>query len=132
MKLFLDNNLPPRVARALNELVEPDGHQVVHLRDMFSHSTPDVTWLSELGSQGGWTILSADMRIHKNKAEREAWRRSNTIAFFMTRSWSRLKFTEKAAKILLRWSDLETQTKLVAAPAAFEIGLSGKMKQLKG
>ena len=128
MKLFLDNNLPPRVARALNELVEPDGHQVKHLRELFPANTPDIDWLSELGTQGGWTILSADMRIHKNKAEREAWRRSNTIAFFLTPWWSKQKFVDVAARLLLRWKDIEAQTRLVAPPAAFEVGPSGKMK----
>lgn len=131
MKLLLDNNLPPRVARALHLLVEADGHTVTHLRDRFPSNTPDIEWLNTLGNEGGWAILSADMRIHKNRAEREAWRKSNTVAFFLSRWWSKQKFTAIAARILMRWSDLEDQYRLVAAPAAFEVRSTGKLKQLK-
>lgn len=132
MKLLLDNNLPPRIAQALNVLVEPDGHAVYHLREHFPPNTPDIEWLGTLGEEGGWAILSADMRIHKNRAEREAWRRSNTVAFFLTRWWAKQKFTNIAARLLTRWSDLDNQYRLVAPPAAFEVPPRGKLRQLKG
>lgn len=132
MKLFLDNNLPPRIAQALNILVETEGHIVKHLQDMFPSNTPDVEWLGELGKQGGWSILSSDMRIHKNRAEREVWRRSNTVAFFLTRWWAKQRYILIAERLLGRWADIENQSRLVAPPAAFEVPPKGKLLQLKG
>ena len=58
MNLFLDNCLAIRHARALNAIIQPDGHSVVHLRDKFAADKPDVEWLRELGREGGWIVIS--------------------------------------------------------------------------
>jgi predicted nuclease of predicted toxin-antitoxin system len=42
LKLLLDHNLAPRIAKALNALFEGQ-HQIVALRDKFAVDTPDVT-----------------------------------------------------------------------------------------
>jgi predicted nuclease of predicted toxin-antitoxin system len=72
LKALLDNNLSPRLAAALHILVEPDGHEVRHLRDRFAMNTPDIEWLAALGREGNWVIISADQRIFRNRHEREA------------------------------------------------------------
>lgn len=41
MKLLFDNNLSPRVARAIHQLIEPDSRAVA-LRDKFDATTPDI------------------------------------------------------------------------------------------
>ncbi len=41
MNFFVDNNLPPALARALHALSENAGHRVVHLKDLFPPNTPD-------------------------------------------------------------------------------------------
>jgi hypothetical protein len=41
LRVFLDNNLSPYLARALNALLEPEGDQVVHLTDRFAADIPD-------------------------------------------------------------------------------------------
>jgi predicted nuclease of predicted toxin-antitoxin system len=45
MKCVFDNNLPPKLARALNELEGEQGIEVVHLRDQFPENTDDITWI---------------------------------------------------------------------------------------
>ncbi len=72
MRFFLDNNLPPKLAKSLNALVEPD-HQIVHLKDRFAANTTDETWMSALASESDWIIISGDIRISKNPHEVEAW-----------------------------------------------------------
>lgn len=41
MKVFLDNNLSPYLANALNTLLEPEGDQVIHPTDRFAPDTED-------------------------------------------------------------------------------------------
>ena len=41
MKAQIDENLPPALARALNALVEIDGHEVVHVTD-YAKGAPDL------------------------------------------------------------------------------------------
>jgi predicted nuclease of predicted toxin-antitoxin system len=62
VRFFLDNNLSPKIARALDCLTQPK-HSVRHLRDLFAPETQDVTWMQELARQGSWIILSADVAL---------------------------------------------------------------------
>ena len=74
MKFFIDNNLPPALARALNELSAPDGFTVVAERDKFPENTPDTDWISALADEGGWVVITRD-KLSKG-LEREALRRA--------------------------------------------------------
>jgi len=62
VKLFFDNCLAPKHAKAFNSLFEPD-HQAVALREKFSPDTADAVWLPELAKEGDWIIISGDVRI---------------------------------------------------------------------
>lgn len=67
MKVLLDHNLPPRLAVALNTIFEPED-EVISLKEKFGRSDlSDADWITKLGAEGGWAVLSADMRIAKKK-----------------------------------------------------------------
>ena len=86
MKFFLDNNLSPKVAKALDALFG-DEHSVVHLREKFAANTLDVEWISQLAKEGNWAIVSRDRFTKNNNLEKEALRRSGLIVFTLTKSW---------------------------------------------
>jgi predicted nuclease of predicted toxin-antitoxin system len=44
LRFFLDNNLAPRVAKAINALLD-EPHEAHHLRDGFSADVSDVEWI---------------------------------------------------------------------------------------
>jgi len=94
----MDNNLPRRVARALNELLGPD-HSAHHLKDMFAPSTPDVTWLNELAKQKDWIILSADTSISRNPHEVKAWKEGGHPVFFLKHGWAHQRPWEFASRL---------------------------------
>jgi hypothetical protein len=100
LKVFLDNNLSPYLALALNTLLEPEGDQVIHLRDRFPPDTGDRVWIEALSAEGGWVAISADRRIHRNCLEREAWRRSRLVVFFLSPQWRQLRNIEIAWRLL--------------------------------
>lgn len=134
MKVFLDNNLSFYLARALNALLEPEGDQVVHLTDRFRPDTEDRAWINVLAEESGWVVISGDRRIHRNRLEREAWRRSRLIVFFLAPQWSKAKNIEIAWRLLRWWPRIRDQVAIVAAPAAFELPLaygSGRFKVLR-
>lgn len=121
MKIFLDNNLSPYLARALHTLLEPEGDQVVHLSDRFTPDTEDRVWIEALAAESDWVVVSADRRIHRNPIEREAWRRSRLIVFFLSPQWRRLRNIDIAWRLLRWWPRIEEQARLVSPPAAFEL-----------
>ena len=89
MKFFLDNCLAIRHARALHEMVKPN-HEFVHLQDKFPAETKDADWISQLGKEGDWVVISGDYRIGKSAHEREAWHQSGLTVFFLSKGWTNI------------------------------------------
>lgn len=135
MNFIFDNNLPPALAQGIGALTKPDGHAVEHLRNRFAPNTPDVDWIEKLGSEGRWIILSGDLRIFRNRHEREVWRASGLTAFFLAKGWINHKFWEQAWRMMRWWPVIVEVAQLVQPGAAFEVplqyGTKSKLKQLR-
>jgi hypothetical protein len=134
VKVLTDHNISPKVARALNALVEDGrGACVVSLREKFAPSAPDVEWIAELGREGGWSVISADLRIYKNRVERAAWMQTDLIGYFLEPGLATLRPVEQAARLLLRLEAIETQSRLIRGPAMFAIPLrnSSALRQVR-
>ena len=131
MKFFLDNNLPPALARSLHALSERSGHQVVHLSEKFNRDIADADWIRALAEEGDWIIVSGDIRIPKNPAERQAWLESGLTSFFLGRGWTGLSFWDQAWKLVQWWPRIIDQAAKVEPPAAFLVPVKGsKFEQL--
>ncbi len=130
MKLLVDHNISPYLARAVHVVVAPDGHEVHAVADKFGPAAPDIDWISALGREGDWAFLSGDHRIRKNPAEREALRRARLTGFFLAPNWQKMKTAEKTGRLLLKWQTLVDQEKLVTGGALFEVRVRGKLCSL--
>ena len=135
MKVFLDNNLSPFLAHSLNELLEPEGDQISHLTDHFQPQIDDLAWMRGLAEEGGWVVISADRRIYRNRLQREAWRRSRLIAFFLAPQFAKARNIEIAWRLLRWWPRIREQVAIMTPPAAFELPFAyrtGRLKVLRG
>lgn len=121
---MLDHNLSPLIARALAELFHGK-HEIYALRDKFPNNTPDKVWIEELSKVDRWVILSADRRITKNRAEREAFSRSRLIGFFLSAGLQKAGPIKQMERILAQWEIIEKQFALVKGSAAFELQAKG-------
>jgi hypothetical protein len=131
VKLLLDNNLSPKLARALHALSQPE-HEVHHLRDLFDPKTPDEEWLQQLGAEGGWVIVSGDLRISRNKDELNAWFESGMTAFFLDRGWAHLGFWEKTARLVQWWPRILEVLESVGSQVGYFVPVRGsKLKILR-
>ncbi len=127
MRFFLDNNLSPRVARALHCLVEPK-HSVAHLKDQFAPDTKDVDWMNALAVQPGWVILSADVAISRNPHEVEAWKRAGHPIFFLKNAWSQQPFWEQASRLFHLFPDILKRAERARPGEAFMVPFKGKIE----
>lgn len=103
MKFFVDNCLPPKMARALNEISQPN-NSFVHIKDhpsISQHST-DLDWINLLSREGGWIIITKDNHIMKRPVEKEAFKAAKLTGFFLDNSWSHLDFFELLSKLSSR------------------------------
>ena len=131
MRVLLDHNLSPRLARALNELFAGK-HEIVALRDKFPETIADVEWIQQLSREGAWVVVSGDRRITRNKAERDAFRNSRLIGFFLAKGLYKSKVTKQAERLLALWENMEKVAGLVQSGAMFELPMrTNRIKQLK-
>jgi PIN like domain len=125
VRLLVDHNVSPYIARALAVMAEPDGHEVKAKRDKFEASVPipDTEWLGVLGREGGWAFLSDDHRIYSNPQERGAMLAARVIGFFLEPAWRKRNVTEyeRAARLILWLPRLAQQCEAVAPPAAYKL-----------
>lgn len=130
MKVIIDENLSPALARALNALFDGE-HQVFHIRDKFGPSVKDVDWIGSLSAEGRWIIISGDTNIARKKAEQAAFRNSRLIGFFLAHALNASKVTKQMQRLLALWEDIETVAVRVAGGAMYELPIKGKIRQLR-
>lgn len=123
MKFFFDTSISLRLVRALRVITEHQDFEIIHLNERFDRtSVPDVEWISNLGEEKGWVIISADPRITRNKIEQAAWRESGLTAFFFSDGWSSRKIYEQGADLISRWPDIVRLSKEQPTGTGFLIG----------
>jgi hypothetical protein len=131
VKFFFDNNLSPRIARALGKLFKKE-HEFAALRDKFPPNIADVDWIAALGKEGQWIVISGERRITKNKSEQSAFRHSKLIGLFMAPALSKATVIKQAERLLALWPTIETIGKTIQGGAMFELPMmSTKLRQIK-
>ena len=129
MKFFFDNNLAPKLARGLNQMVEPE-HHVVHLKDGFPGDVEDVVWMRALSREPELVIVTADVRISRNPHEIQAWREAGLTIFFLKPGWTNLAFWEQANKFTKCLPHLLKEAERAERGSAFVVAVNGKIEKL--
>lgn len=119
MKIFFDNNLSPNIAHAMRELSksEIDVEEVIHLRDRFSRQADDIDWITALGEDGPWIIMSIDRFKKQNDAERAALRSAGHTVFVMDSQWTEHRYWLQAERLVRWWPQILAQARLVGTSA---------------
>lgn len=128
MRFFFDNNLPPKLAKSLHVLVEPD-HQVVHLKDRFAANTTDETWMVALAKEQGWIIVSGNLQIRKNPHEVHAWRAAGHTTFFLKAGWINLPFWIQAWKFVKCFPEIIVAADHAKKGSFFSVSTKGKIEK---
>ena len=130
MKVILDNNLSPGMAKALSELFYQE-HEVAALREKFDATTTDKEWIERLSREGNWVVLSGDRRITRNRAEYEAFRNSRLTGFFLSKGLYKAKVAKQMERILALWGQIEKLAATTQGGAMFELRMkSNQIKRL--
>jgi hypothetical protein len=130
VKVLLDHNLSPRIARALQALFVGQ-HEVVALRDKFRPDVADLTWIEELSRDGRWVVLSGDRRITRNRAELRAFRQSRLVGMFFSPGLNKAPVVKQAERLLALWASIEKVAETVEGGAMFELPMTSvRLKQL--
>jgi hypothetical protein len=126
VRFFFDNNLPPKLAKSLNALVEPE-HQVVHLKDRFAANTPDESWMLVLAGESDWIIVSGDIRISRNPHQVAAWREAGHTTFFLKPGWTNIGFWDQAQKFVKCFDAIIEAAMTAPTGSIFFVATNGKI-----
>ncbi|MGL4636323.1 MAG: hypothetical protein ACRCWF_10100 [Beijerinckiaceae bacterium] len=96
---MLDHNLSPRTARALSALFDHT-HEIISLREKFPVDVDDVDWINALNKEGGWSVLTQDLRIRTKPHERRAMDNSRIVFFFIDGAWKKYGVEETTARLI--------------------------------
>ena len=130
MKVLIDENLPPALARSLNALFVGK-HVIIHARERYGPGVKDLQWIRELSADGRWIIISGDRRITRNNAEYNAFRASNLVGFFLSKGLYKSPIVKQMERILALWENIEKQADIVQGGAMFELPMTtSRIKQL--
>ncbi len=125
MKLLVDNNLSPALARSLQPLF-PD-HTFIALRDRFAANISDVDWMHALDQEGGWAVLTKDVRIQFRPHERLALDRAKIVFFFLSGAWRKYNVPETAARLIRLVPLIAKQTE-IAERGRFDLPINAGSK----
>lgn len=127
MRLFVDNCLAPRHARALHLLSADDGHEIVHLRDKFPESTGDDVWIPALDAEGGWCAITKDRNIRRKPHERRLWMGRSLVMFFLAPGWDHLRLGVQHAKLSSCMDELFEQARRARPGTGFILRVDGRV-----
>lgn len=134
MKVFFDNCTSPVLASSLDGLIRHDGHSAHHIRDLpCGRDAADLVWIRMLQDDPGvWIVVTGDMRIGRNPAERAAYRKAGLFGIVLGRGILRSPVNEQASLLLWRWPAIRDLFHLVGGPALHELpqGRDSKIKPL--
>jgi len=102
-------------------------HQIVNLREKCAQDVPDVDWIEALSLEGGWAVLTKDLRIRSPPHERAALDRSRIVFFFLAGAWRKFNVEETAARLIRLIPKMAAQTDL-AESGRFELPINAGSK----
>ena len=93
MRVFFDNCTSPVLASTLHGFASSANHTAVHIKDADCgrHAT-DMEWIAMLASDAThrWVVVTGDIRLSKNKAERAAFRSAGLFRFVLRSAYAKL------------------------------------------
>ena len=104
MTFIFDNDISPRLALALQHLVE--NHQIIALRDQFKPDTPDIDWIPEIGRRK-WILVSYDYNQRRRTNERQALQDHHVRAIYIRHGRNPRSHFDDAARIIKNWPKIE-------------------------
>lgn len=128
--MFVDNCLSFRHARALQPLVEEDGHRIVSLRDMFGESADDGEWISELDAQGGWCAITRDLGIATKPREQRFWMGRRLVVIFLANGWHGLHREDVHARLSRAMKGIIAESSRARPGTGYRLRIDGKLVRL--
>ncbi len=113
-------------------LFDPHEHEIVALADKISSDITDVEWIGSLDKEGHWIVISGDVRITRNAAERRVFQNSQLTGFFMAPALKKAPVLKQLERLCAFWDNMIRLSESALPGALYELPIKGsKPRPLK-
>jgi len=121
MTFYFDENIAPRIARALAVLTEAEPIEVYSNVDVFKRGAKDEEWIPKVGKNDG-IVITQDLNIHRTRHQRELYKKHNVgVVFFKPPKKHGYPYWEMLTQILTSWPDIIKTIERAERPFAYII-----------
>lgn len=120
MRVFFDHNLSHALPEALQAVFRTE-HEIVALEAKFPRTITDIDWITALNKEGHWIVISGDLRITRNRAERLVFQSSKLTGFFMAPALKKAKVLKQLERLCSLWDNIITLAQAAAPGALYEL-----------
>lgn len=124
MDFYLDENLPPRVANALNALEEGEEDNVYHTKVVFGEGILDLDLYPKIKEKNG-ILITNDLKMLSRNNERELIRSLGIAAFFISLPKG-ASFVLKYRTIINKWEEIKLVCRKNKHPFMCRIKMRGE------
>lgn len=124
MDFYLDENLPPRVANALNALEEGEEDNVYHTEVVFGKNILDLELYPKIKEKNG-ILITNDLKMLSRKNERELIRSLGITAFFISLPKG-ANFVLKYRTMINKWEEIKLVCRKNKHPFMCRIKMRGE------
>ncbi len=125
MIVYIDENLPPHLAKGLNilqaplNLKEPISFEIKSIGDAFGIGAKDEEWIPKAGKSPS-IIITQDLRIQSSRHQRDLYQKHGLgIFFFKPPSKNGFSYWEMVQQVISRWARIKQLTRKNEFPFAF-------------
>lgn len=120
MKVLVDENLPPALAKVLHAIAEVDGHSVEHVSTLGKRGIKDRELFAQIAREGFLVHITLDHH-HRKQVERDSIAGAGLIVFVLSSSWDDQSLSEKCSRLLRYWNRIVEQARGLKPPAVLRI-----------
>jgi PIN like domain len=108
MKIFIDENLSPFLARGIHILEQhlDDNFEVLSIKDVFGKGVKDEEWIPQVGKMNG-VVITQDKNIHRTKPQRELFERHGIGMFFISPPKNGYTYWQMVEILIKEWKDIK-------------------------
>ena len=118
MKIFIDENLSPFLARGIHILEKnlDDGFEVLSIKDVFGKKdefgkndgkgVKDEEWIPQVGKMNG-VVITQDKNIHRKKLQKDLFQKHGIGMFFISPPKNGYTYWQIVEILIKEWKDIK-------------------------
>ena len=130
MKFLFDNTLPPKLAKALNIIAEPE-HQIQHIREGSPVAVEDEDWIGGMSQGNQSIVVTVGLRIETNAHEIRALSQPGCRCLILKNGWIDMPFWRQMNILTKSFPKIIEAVQRMGSDQPLGLSTSGRVQQIR-